>query len=235
MTASSSNEWREELDSISRALDYAHRALNERNAALAAGTPPQTFTRQNALTRKNLQDIQSRIDGLSDSLSFLLKKKKISDKDGQAFQRNIDQITSKLQDAVNKANNTVGTNTNEKSKLLGKGDSLKGREETEATRSMTGEQLLQFQDKQIDAQDELLDNLSYSLHSETEKTKLLGNELDHQDVTLQRIADKTDFTNTRMKRTTKKVTTLQRKSSVCGVYAVIILLVIILVVQKLSI
>lgn len=40
MTASSSNEWREELDSISRALDYAHRALNERNAALAAGTPP---------------------------------------------------------------------------------------------------------------------------------------------------------------------------------------------------
>ncbi|KAH7827519.1 Syntaxin 8A [Monocercomonoides exilis] len=226
-----SADWHAVLQNAEKSLQITSRQINERLAALNAGTAPQAYSKQHQQTRRAIDQITATADILESSISNLLNKKKVSQYDAQLMHEKFNGFRQRLSTATSKVNMSFSGPIGERTKLVDQGVRIVPLGETEETRLLTDDELAQINEQQIEAQDEVLDELHAQLSMEHMKAIEIGTELTSQDEILERVKDKVDNAESRTIDATKKAEKLRKKSGFMKYYLTILVLVAILFMQ----
>jgi len=98
--------------------------------------------------------------------------------------------------------------------------------ENEVTIGMNSDQLLAYQDRVIADQDRGLENLSAIIGNQKKIATTIGNEVGRQNVMIDSMGDRMEQINERLITQTKKIRFIDRKSTTCGIWFIIILLMV---------
>lgn len=103
-------------------------------------------------------------------------------------------------------------------------------EETEETYVMNSEQLMAYQDRVLADQDRGLENLSSIIGNQKRIAGTIGNEVERQNNLMDSMADRMENLNERLIQQTSKIRFIDRKSTTCGIWFIIILLMVAIIV-----
>lgn len=102
--------------------------------------------------------------------------------------------------------------------------------ENDFTNNLSSNQLMAQHDQIIAQQDRGLDTLSHIISNQKQIALTIGNEVDKQNVLIDHIGDKVESVHERLITETKHIKLLDRKSSTCGLWILIVLLLIAIIV-----
>jgi syntaxin 8 len=102
--------------------------------------------------------------------------------------------------------------------------------ETDETRDLHADQILLNHDAIIAQQDRGLEALSGIVKSQKYIANTIGSEINRQNVMIDDMGDKMDNVNDRLINNTQKIRFVDRKSSTCGIWLLIVFLLIAIIV-----
>ncbi|KAK2952803.1 hypothetical protein BLNAU_12271 [Blattamonas nauphoetae] len=225
-------DWTNEFTESQKLLKVAHRNINERIVAVQSGVPPQQFALQNQKTQQSLRKIKDSINVLSAKISSFVQKHTISVVDAQSYQGLLEELRQSFLIAQRKSEAPILKYHSEISSLMNNQEPAFSEGETELSRQMTTDDLLESNDIIIDQQDSLLDELLSRVRRIREQSQGVSDELDYQDNLIDRISDQTHALTARTEEQTSAMRSMKiKRKEAKKLYIIIIILVIILVLQ----
>lgn len=103
-------------------------------------------------------------------------------------------------------------------------------QETEVTAAMSSDQLVAYQDRILADQDKGLENLSSIIGNQKKIATTIGGEVNRQNVLIDSMGDRMEQLNDRLITQTQKIRFIDRKSTTCGIWFLIILLLVTIIV-----
>jgi tetrahydromethanopterin S-methyltransferase subunit G len=101
--------------------------------------------------------------------------------------------------------------------------------ETEETKDLDNQGILQLQKKKMNDQDALLDVLAQSISRTKEVAITIGNETDEQVGLLEEIDERVDKTSAKVRNTSRRVERVERKSRTTIMWGCIVVLLLVLI------
>lgn len=102
--------------------------------------------------------------------------------------------------------------------------------ETNETMNYSTDQLLLQQDRAMLDQDRSLDTLANVMRNQKQIATTIGNEIDRQNVLIDSMDNKMDRIQDRLINETKRIRFIDRKSTTCGIWFVILILFIAIII-----
>ncbi|XP_013408554.1 syntaxin-8 [Lingula anatina] len=224
--------WLSEYDSCAALAQDILQRINERNRHDRTSAQ---YTKLSGQIRSMIRQFSNDLNRLKVNLSRTAMYG-LTEREKERRQSSLDELMSKekqIDQAFNLQRQDSGAG---RSALLGAGpagwnsDPWGVREEPEAIRGMSVDEIKQQQQHLIKAQDHGLDSLADVVAKQKRIALDIGDEVDHQDEILDDIHDHMDTTNQRLITETRHIRIVDRKSGACGMWVVIVLLFIAIVV-----
>eukprot|EP00771_Trimastix_marina_P000063 gnl/Trimastix_PCT/1067.p1 GENE.gnl/Trimastix_PCT/1067~~gnl/Trimastix_PCT/1067.p1 ORF type:complete len:259 (-),score=66.88 gnl/Trimastix_PCT/1067:143-919(-) len=214
-----------------RAFTQANELLRDINADFRERN---RMDRGNAHSRLSLQ-IEKDINGmgakvhqLNEMLAFLRDTRRITFKEASSMERKLRKLENSRMEIKRRLSGSSAS-----SALM---DGAPARHavsntETDHTRGLDDRQLLQYQQRQLDQQDDVLDLIQSSVKKSKQQGMAIGDELDVQQRLLEENERKVDRTTNAIRRENRKIIKITKKQGICCLILIIILLIAFLVVM----
>ncbi|XP_025090100.1 syntaxin-8-like isoform X1 [Pomacea canaliculata] len=231
-----SDSWLSEYESCSLMGQKIMETINERNKHSRTSS---NYTKLSANVRTSLRQFSNDLNRLKQNLIRASSSYHITQREVERRQQMLDSLLTKEKHIDQAFKNDSGDSRyiqpSSRRALLnpqsedfgstsdpwGQGDPLENVSNTE----------LQSQQQQIlDEQDRGLDALSRVIGRQKQMAIDIGNEVDSQNEIIDDITDHVDGTTSRLKRETRHIAIVDRKSGSCGYYIVIVLLFVVIIV-----
>ncbi|KAJ0032954.1 hypothetical protein NQD34_000061 [Periophthalmus magnuspinnatus] len=212
-------------------------SMNETDSRGRGGNPAKI----NMTLRANLQKLKQNISQLKEGLLRTSSSRRITQAEADRRQNLIDDLLSreKQLNATFKGESS-GAEVNrrvtlQESSLMTGGNGGAAANpwlinETDETKGLSFGEIKQQQQRIINAQDAGLDALAAVISRQKTMGQEIGNELDEQNEIIDDLAHLVDKTDGRIRNETRRVKLLETKSASCGMWVVIVLLLIAIVV-----
>lgn len=200
-------------------------SINDRLTQIRNGTPQHTLARKHSDNKRTLTQLEARATQIVKSRETLIRSGKIAGGDSMSTQKQVDTINNQLREAQRLM--LVGDGP------TGNAGSIDRTRETEETRGMTAQEMMQANEQQINQQDAKLDQINNGLRTEIEKAKGISNTLDDQEKQIDRTSGKMDSNVNEIHRQEKKMDKLITAKT-CIYYVIIVILLIVLIAQVAS-
>lgn len=223
------SEWESQFNNCFQLTQSTIKSVNLRIGGLRQGVARQNYVTSHNQNIKNSKIIDELTQQLSESLDGLVQSKVISVQEMQLRDQKLQRIKKWSEEIKNKLSMSEADIMNQTRDDLLRGGRLVERGETEETRAMSNEEMIQSFDTTVEQQDELLDELHAGIRREVEKGKEIEKELDVQDKMIDNLTDHTEASTRKTNFLSKKTMYVEKKSSVCCLYIVIILLIVLLI------
>jgi len=219
--------WISDYELVSQSTNVISADINEYHNQITDNTQSAKLS---AGIRRSLVQLTKDIAALDEALRVstqITEKEKARRGD---LLRNLTTRKDQLSDSLSKNLNDNRGN------LLNSGGAVKGRawgqkpEETEVTRNLTNEQLLEHQKTTMQMQDSYLDSLGQSVARQKEIAITIDGELDVHAKLLDDLDTKTEKTRLGIEGNTKRIGKISEQSKVCGLWICIILLIALIIV-----
>ena len=200
------SRWNLEKESLVAFLSQIKSVLNDKDRSFSNGDSTVAQTKK-FQARKGLKQAQELLGNLKENLN----------REGMAegeYQRKLDLLYNmqreieKLQESANASSNRSSVNSSQLFPATAKPTLKSTRKfgvETEETRTLDNNQLLQLQARQLDMQDKALDSLTDIVRRQKEISLVVSQELDHQNALLEQVNESVDQVEDKMKIADKKV------------------------------
>ncbi|XP_025090109.1 syntaxin-8-like isoform X2 [Pomacea canaliculata] len=224
-----SDSWLSEYESCSLMGQKIMETINERNKHSRTSS---NYTKLSANVRTSLRQFSNDLNRLKQNLIRASSSYHITQREVERRQQMLDSLLTKEKHIDQAFKNDSGDSRRallnpqsedfgSTSDPWGQGDPLENVSNTE----------LQSQQQQIlDEQDRGLDALSRVIGRQKQMAIDIGNEVDSQNEIIDDITDHVDGTTSRLKRETRHIAIVDRKSGSCGYYIVIVLLFVVIIV-----
>ncbi|XP_074870662.1 syntaxin-8 isoform X2 [Carettochelys insculpta] len=202
--------------------------IQERNRCQRSG---ESSTKLNVTIRSLLQNLKERIDQLKDLLLRATSTHQITQLEGDRRQNLVDDLLTRQRQLQTSYKND-GTEPDVIRSSLMTGGVKRGvsnpwlLEETEETRGLGFDEIRQQQQRIIQEQDAGLDALATVLVRQKQMGQEIGNELEEQNEIIDDLTNLVANTDDKLRRQTRHVKTVDKKSTSCGMLVVIVLLLI---------
>lgn len=210
--------------------DAIYADINSRNNLLSRGGDVAAM---NTTIRRKLSQLSAKIQHLEDELDRMSKnpsKYRVTEKE---IRRRGDLLDN-LQNRREQLNSMVAVPQGlaaKKNALYGEvGRSVWGGGETDETKGLDNQGLVNLQEQKFKVQDEKLDNLGRVVREQKEVAGKMGTTLDEHNRLLGDFEGRTDVTNARVQLENKRVDSLKEKATTGGFWMVIIVLFVLIVV-----
>ncbi|XP_063148679.1 syntaxin-8 isoform X1 [Candoia aspera] len=219
-------------DSTCRIAQEISEKIQERNRYQRNG---ESTTKVNIAIRSLLQNLEEKTSHLKDLLFHSVSTRQITQAEGGRRQNLVDELITahrKLQASFK----NEGTEPDViRSSLMAGGVRREVTnpwlvEEPEETRGLDFDDIRQQQQRIIEEQDAGLDALSSILSRQKQMGQEIGNELEEQNEIIDDLANLVENTDDKLRKQTKHVMMVDKKSTSCGMMVVIVLLLIAIVV-----
>lgn len=229
--AVASLEWESIFNNCFQLAQNTLKSINERISGLKAGVARQSFVAQHTRNIKNSKTIEETTQQLGASLNGLVQSKIISMQEMQVRDQKLQKIIKLNGEIKSKLSLSEDDIMNQSRDELLRGGKVRERGETEETRALSNEEMLQSFDVVIEQQDVLLDELHAGIVREKERAKDIDSELDAQDKLIDSVSNKATSSTKRTNFMSRKVLHVEKKSRACCLYIVIVVLVALLIVM----
>ncbi|KAL8594132.1 hypothetical protein ACOMHN_047872 [Nucella lapillus] len=227
-----SDSWLNDYEVCSRLGQQIMEALNERNKY---GRTSSNYTKLSANVRTNLRQFESDLNRLKQNLMRASSSYHITQREVERRQRMLDGLVTKEKQIDQAFKNENGDNrqsllggpSDPFSSGVGGGDPWT---EPDHLQGVSSSELQSQQQQVLQEQDHGLESLSRVIGRQKQMAIDIGNEVDVQNDIIEDITDHVDSTGNRIRRETRHISIIDRKSNTCGYYVVIILLFIAIVV-----
>ncbi|XP_033830072.1 syntaxin-8 [Periophthalmus magnuspinnatus] len=228
----SQDPWLQNYDATCRLAQETAENIHERNRQQRTGGNPAKI---NMTLRANLQKLKQNISQLKEGLLRTSSSRRITQAEADRRQNLIDDLLSreKQLNATFKGESS-GAEVNRSSLMTGGNGGAAANpwliNETDETKGLSFGEIKQQQQRIINAQDAGLDALAAVISRQKTMGQEIGNELDEQNEIIDDLAHLVDKTDGRIRNETRRVKLLETKSASCGMWVVIVLLLIAIVV-----
>jgi len=228
------DSWLNEYDRLVQISNELSANIKEFHAQTRAGSNPNNV-KLSAIIRRGLVQLTTDIARLQDTLPDLniLEREKNRRKD-MLFNLTTrkDQLSDELSrpDQANRDSPSAQLKSGSNAQAQGKPRAWGAAKETDMTKDLDNAQLLQLQKDQMAIQDDQLEILSQSVGRQKEVAITINSELNEHNKLLEDLEVKTAKTQNGIERERKHVKKVSESSKVCGLWIVIMLLVIALIV-----
>ncbi|KAH7830720.1 Syntaxin 8B [Monocercomonoides exilis] len=231
---STPEEWNIAYEGAMKNLQTTTRQVNERIVGIRGGQNRQMFATMHNRNIASLQGIRKQMQNLSASLDKLARGI-IQPKEVQLYSSKLEKLRLGLEDTEKRSKMTEAEIIGEGRDQLLSGAKEKVRGETEETRAMTSGELAQTFESRIDQQDQMLDKIHDGLQVEKQKALAIGDELDLQDPLIERVGQKMDHADHRVRAANNRIDVLIKKNKgTCCLYVLIVLLLGVLIAMVIS-
>lgn len=224
--------WNRLLDRAETELLRIRAAVLERVEGVKAGQPNAELHVRNVSA---LNRLRQRLEDLRNALRAILQSKNITSREAQAADAKLAELIRGFEE-LRRLNNATASNlaVQEKGALMArdakaKDDRWHGVVETDETRALTDTQVLDFQQRAMQDQDQIVTTLTESVIRTKQVNVEIGGELDLQRSLLDNVGRKLDRTDGAIKREDARITKLTKKQKICGWLVVIGILVAVLI------
>eukprot|EP00162_Nutomonas_longa_P002289 comp12904_c0_seq1/m.17313 comp12904_c0_seq1/g.17313 ORF comp12904_c0_seq1/g.17313 comp12904_c0_seq1/m.17313 type:complete len:263 (-) comp12904_c0_seq1:23-811(-) len=237
-----SQRWLEDFSVLESMLDELTRDVNERNKLSSMSQP---VSKQNAQLRKTHSAIEQKISVLREKLELFSSNKKkygVTEREVERRKSLVNQAEHRKENLGQMIRGGVGAAPTEKTELIGDRRSnnnggrrgYDARMETDDTRAMENDHILNMQAQIMRNQDDQLGDLSKSLSRVKELSLEVNDELDLHKALLSDIENGTDKLDAKLAKQQKNLTHLTKKQMGCCIFVVLFLLIAILVTLALT-
>ncbi|XP_033740346.1 syntaxin-8-like [Pecten maximus] len=226
-----SDTWLTEYDSCARLGQDLMVKINERNKHNRTSS---TYTKLTAQIRVSMKQFANDLNKLKQQLIRASSSYHITQREVERRQMMTDNLTTKekqIEQAFrNEGGDTRYSLMGSAGDTFGSNDPWGMRDDPDEYRDMSNNDLRNQQQQVIQEQDRGLDALSSVLSRQKQMAIDIGDEVDSQNVLIDDITDHTDRTGERLKKETKHIRIVDRKSNACCYWVVIVLLFIAIIV-----
>uniref|UniRef100_A0A2D4G6B9 Syntaxin-8 n=1 Tax=Micrurus corallinus TaxID=54390 RepID=A0A2D4G6B9_MICCO len=195
----------------------------------------ESTTKVSVALKSSLQNLEEKTNRLKDLLFHSVSTRQITQIEGERRQILVDELFTahrKLQASFQNENTEPDVI---RSSLMAAGFRRQITnpwlvEEPEETRGLDFHDIQQQQQRIIEEQDSGLDALSSILSRQKQMGQEIGNELEEQNEIIDDLANLVENTDDKLRKQTKNVLRVEKKSTSCGMMVVIVLLLIAIVV-----
>ncbi|KAL3875536.1 hypothetical protein ACJMK2_033480 [Sinanodonta woodiana] len=228
----SSDSWLTEYDNCICLTQEILRKINERNKH---NRTSNQYTKLSAEVRVSMKQFSSDAQRLRQNLIRASSSYHITQREVERRQIMMDNLTTKEKQIDQAFKNQGGES---RYNLIGSGgggisqsnDPWGVREEPDELRGFTNSQIRDQQQQIIQEQDQGLEALSGVISRQKQIALDIGNEVDDQNVLIDDITDHVGKTDDRIKRETRHIKIVDRKSATCCYWVVIVLLFVVIIV-----
>lgn len=213
--------------------DQIYADINARNNLLARGGDA---TASNTTIRRKLSQLSAKINALDGDLERMSRdpaKYRVTEKEIRRRGDLLDNLQNR-REQLNAMMTSVPQNLQGKKDLLfgevSAGGAVWGGGETEESRGLDNEGILDLHEKKFKQVDDKLDRLGGVVRQQKDVAKKMGTTLDEQSGLLDDLEGHTDLTTSRVELENSRVDSLKEKAATGGFWLVIIVLFILIVV-----
>ena len=216
----SSESWLKEHESIVRLAQSISQSFNERAKYPKSSS---NYVKLTSLIRSQITKFTSNVNALDRNLeesnvTYLEKNRRTNMvNDLRKSSKQFDQM---LQDE----------SSLQKNSLLVDLETPRASYENETTTGYTSNQLLQQQDRILAEQDKGIETLAGIIQNQKRIATTIGQEVDRQNVLIDNMGDNMDQVHERLVRETKRIKIFSRKTGTCGIWFLIIMLLIAIII-----
>ncbi|XP_062976497.1 syntaxin-8 isoform X1 [Elgaria multicarinata webbii] len=224
--------WLSIYDSTCHTAQEVAEKIQERNRYQRNG---ESTTKLNVAIRSLLQNLKEKTDRLKDLLLHSVSTRQITQLEGDRRQNLVDNLLTRHRQLQASFKNEGSEPDVIRSSLMARGIGQGVTnpwlvEEPEETRGLGFNDIQQQQQRLIEEQDAGLDALSSILSRQKQMGQEIGNELEEQNEIIDDLANLVENTDDKLRSQTRRVMTVDKKSTSCGMMVVIVLLLIAIVV-----
>ncbi|XP_048055518.1 syntaxin-8 isoform X1 [Megalobrama amblycephala] len=225
--------WLQNYDAACRLAQEIAENIHERNRQQRTGG---NTAKLNMTLRASLQKLKQNIAQLRETLNRAAAQRQILQAEADRRQNLVDDLATRETRLNASFKGDLTEAEPSRSSLMaggyGSGPAVNPWlvNEPEETRGLGFGEIKQQQQQIIEAQDAGLDALAAVISRQKQMGQDIGNELDEQNEIIDDITQLVDKTDSRIKNETRRVRLLDKKSTSCGMWVVIVLLLIAIIV-----
>ncbi|CAL1601639.1 unnamed protein product [Knipowitschia caucasica] len=226
----SQDPWLQNHEANCRLAQEIAENIHERNRQQKTGGNPAKI---NMTLRASLQKLKQNISQLKEGLLRSSSSRRITQAEADRRQNLIDDLLSREKQLNATFKGEASGTEAHRSSLMTGGTSAAANpwliNETEESKGLSFGDLKQQQRQIIDAQDAGLEALAAVISRQKIMGQEIGNELDEQNEIIDDLANLVDNTDNRIRNETRRVKLIETKSATCGMWVVIVLLLVAIV------
>ncbi|KAG1940764.1 syntaxin-8 isoform X1 [Pimephales promelas] len=226
--------WLQNYDAACRMAQEIAEHIHERNRLQRTGGNPAKL---NMTLRASLQKLKQNIAQLRDTLNRAAVQRQIMQAEADRRQNLVDDLATRETRLNASFKGDISEAEPARSSLMTGGNGGSGPavnpwliNESEETRGLGFGEIKHQQQQIIEAQDAGLDALAAVISRQKQMGQEIGNELEEQNEIIDDLTQLVDKTDGRIKNETHRVKLLETKSASCGMWVVIVLLLIAIIV-----
>eukprot|EP00002_Diphylleia_rotans_P040953 TRINITY_DN9843_c0_g1_i2.p1 TRINITY_DN9843_c0_g1~~TRINITY_DN9843_c0_g1_i2.p1 ORF type:complete len:240 (-),score=62.99 TRINITY_DN9843_c0_g1_i2:333-1052(-) len=210
--------------------------INNRNRLQQSG---MNVSKQNAQIRKSIKELDEKIELLDDAVKLQLRNISSNLSEKESLRRQDKMMDLKLKRDELKVMHQKGPSENQ-SALFAPSRASQGRawgnaagksiQETEETRELSSDELVQVQRQRMQEQDALIERIGMSVDRQKQIGLTIHDELTEQNKMLEDLEDQVDHTTSRLSREQQRINKILKKSStkwlMCCLFISIVLFVL---------
>lgn len=230
----SQDPWLQNYEATCRLAQEIAENIHERNRQQKTGGNPAKI---NMTLRASLQKLKQNISQLKEGLLRASSSRRITQAEADRRQNLIDDLLTREKQLNSTFKGEITAPEATRSSLMAGGSGASGAganpwliNETEETKGLTFGEIKQQQKQIIEAQDAGLEALAAVISRQKMMGQEIGNELDEQNEIIDDLAHLVDKTDDRIRNETRRVKLIETKSASCGMWVVIVLLLIAIIV-----
>ncbi|KAK2946458.1 hypothetical protein BLNAU_18623 [Blattamonas nauphoetae] len=207
---------------IESKIDALLSSINKRNTDIENGTPRQQTIRIHNENKKNLQALEKTFQKAQMDYRACVLASELTPLQARNFSGQMEQFEQQINEAKQ-----IITKHDGNEPIVGTSE-VHG--ETEHTRQMTDQEMIENADRQIDRQNDLLDVHHTKMQRNIQKGQAISDTLDQQDKQIDRVNEKAVKETDRTNATTAKMKRISTKSALV-LYIVLVVLILVFIIQ----
>lgn len=222
----SAEKWLKDYESAERLVQNVSQNLNERSKYPKSST---NYSKLSSNIRNAISNLDTSANALARGLDETRAKANITQ---QEFNRR-QNLLNQLRRNQKQFEQALRDDSSSQKDALMYGGSSEINEtvgENRDTEGIGSEQLLHMHDRVIAEQDQGLETLSHIIKNQRQIALTIGNEVDRQNDMMDSMGNRMDQVHDRLIRETKHVRLISFKSGTCGLWMIIVLLLIAIIV-----
>jgi len=230
---SASVNWLKSVKNIERlikavSLDFQERAKYPKSSASHIKISSKIRS-NNVKLNAQITDLSRGLDEFERNNSITSLEKDRRSKTINKLRINLKQFEEQLQtdNLINLGNNEPSTSSNSQSQSSFHQHQPRENEETE---EFSSKQLILQQDRALSDQDRGIETLSHIIGNQKNIASAIGREVDRQNDMIEGMDDKMEGIQERLIKETKRIRFIDRKSSTCGLWILVLILLIAIIV-----